>query len=1305
MKKIRGTPAYWECTMRDLFAMVRQLGIPTWFCSFSAADRRWSEIDEAILEQQGKPIPDTIDWETHCKIIASNPVTAARMFEHRVQSFITQVILSPAQPIGHVIDYFYRVEFQQRGWPHIHCLFWVKDAPLYGQSPTEEIEQFIDRYISCKLPSESTEPQLYEKVQNLQMHSKNHSRSCRKGNKTCRFHFPRVPSKRTFISKPRSQDSDDNIVHGFSTAVQKLWDCILNNTFTASTNDEAFHKAGITQEQLENCIRAKTNKDTVFLKRQPVDIWVNNYNPTLLEAWNANMDIQFVLDAYSCIMYIVSYISKSEREMGDLLKASQQEAREGNIKPMEELRKLGSVYLNHREVSVMEAIYRVTGMHMKQSSRQVVFIPTDPDCQRLSMPLHELRKKQEDTDNIWLSNLVDKYLQRPKQLQSICLATFASEYRYAGQHSTSEQALTLGNNLGTVIKRTNKHAIIRYPKVRIQKDTEKYYSNLIRLYLPTTQKELTPGTYTTFENYFLHASYNGTPVKEVIANNMRHFEPLAVELETLWESMQANPNQENSWADLAPQAELERIEQTELLLQTVDSIPPECTTLVSELQHTAPSNSSTTNLSIEQLPVFTSQDEITSMLRTLNSDQRQLFNYMHKWGKNLVLDKNTKPPYIFLTGGAGTGKSQLVRCITHELRKCFSKIAESPDDITVLLVAYTGTAAFNVQGQTIHSAFNIFKPTLPYQQLGQELLNTLQAKYRSLQLVIIDEISMVDQNMFLYIHGRLQQIKRTAHTAMFGNVAILAVGDFYQIPPVIGKPLFHKDDAMFIDLWSIFSLWELTVIMRQKDDISYAELLNRLRTHEKGTSLLPADIKILETRIVQHVTQDIPFIAARRAIVDTHNSNMLHSLGCKIEVIQAVDITSASNGTLKKLIKPYANARTTLPEEINIAVGALVMLTTNIDVSDGLVNGVTGKVTGIIHGNQPNGQPEAVGILFDNATVGAKYKRKYPPPANIDKASIILKPHKEIFKAKTQYITRHQYPIKLAWAFTIHKVQGMTLEKATISLDGIFQAGMAYVALSRVPSLQGLQLKDFDPSLIYCNRLVQNTMLNMTKCNVQSANELLYTDMNFTVLHHNTQSLFCHHEDITSNPEFMNTDIICLTETCISCDNMKYLAIPEYELLCSDKQRRGQGVAIYIKRKHMFINVPLQTGRCSSLLIATKTCPSFSILVMYRPPSVSLSNFITDLENAVQHMKQYDKIYRTEHKIIVGDLNYDLMKYPPIKQLSAGFKQVITSPTTTSGTLLDHIYVSDTLLHYACGTLNTYYSYHEPVYLATNIAI
>lgn len=278
MKKIRGTPAYWECAMRDLFAMVRQLGIPTWFCSFSAADRRWAEIAHAILQQQGKPIPENLDWTTHCQIIASIPVTAARMFDHRVQAFIKDVILSTLHPIGHVIDYFYRVEFQQRGWPHIHCLFWIKHAPLYGKSPTNEVEAFINKYVSCRMPSAAAEPLLHEKVSQLQIHSKNHSRSCQKGKKSCRFNFPRLPSKATFISKPVDEADSIPPVRGYSNAVKKLWDSFFHDTDHSLTIDEALHKAGITQQQLQDCVRQSTQKETIFLRRHPSEIWVNNYN-------------------------------------------------------------------------------------------------------------------------------------------------------------------------------------------------------------------------------------------------------------------------------------------------------------------------------------------------------------------------------------------------------------------------------------------------------------------------------------------------------------------------------------------------------------------------------------------------------------------------------------------------------------------------------------------------------------------------------------------------------------------------------------------------------------------------------------------------------------------------------------------------------------------------------------------------------------------------------------------------------------------------------------------------------------------
>ncbi|XP_061127841.1 uncharacterized protein LOC133149312 isoform X2 [Syngnathus typhle] len=127
MTPLRGTPAYWEKTTKDLFAMIRQLGTPTFFCTFSAAEMRWEEVITAIKAQQGEVVNFAqLDWATNkCEILRSNPVTTMRMFDKRVEALFRDLILSPAQPIGEVVDYFYRLEFQHRGSPHIHCFIWV----------------------------------------------------------------------------------------------------------------------------------------------------------------------------------------------------------------------------------------------------------------------------------------------------------------------------------------------------------------------------------------------------------------------------------------------------------------------------------------------------------------------------------------------------------------------------------------------------------------------------------------------------------------------------------------------------------------------------------------------------------------------------------------------------------------------------------------------------------------------------------------------------------------------------------------------------------------------------------------------------------------------------------------------------------------------------------------------------------------------------------------------------------------------------------------------------------------------------
>lgn len=120
---------------------------------------------------------------------------------------------------------------------------------------------------------------------------------------------------------------------------------------------------------------------------------------------------------------------------------------------------------------------------------------------------------------------------------------------------------------------------------------------------------------------------------------------------------------------------------------------------------------------------------------------------------------------------------------------------------------------------------------MPYQPLSEEKINSLRAKLSNLQILIIDEISMVDHRLLAYIHGRLRQIKQTGDYSLFGKVSILAVGDFYQLPPVKGTPLYA--DGKGINLWDgQFSVVELKDIVRQKN-AAFAELLNRLRIRKK----------------------------------------------------------------------------------------------------------------------------------------------------------------------------------------------------------------------------------------------------------------------------------------------------------------------------------------------------------------------------------------------------------------------------------------------------------------------------------------
>ena len=431
LRNLRGSPPYFERCKKDLFAMIRQLGKPTWFCSFSAAETRWIHLIKILGRLiDNKDYSDEevkqMTWQKKSELIQKDPVTCARNFEHMVQLFIHNFIKSSSHPIGEVVDFFYRVEFQQRGSPHIHGLFWIKNAPEYGKDTDEDIAKFVDSYVSCKAdPNDLTD------LVNLQRHK--HSKTCKKrGHAVCRFNFPLPPMPRTMILEPLSEtDLDENVADILKKALERIR-TLLDSIKTDETMTfvEFLEKLDLSEQQYIKAIRLSLKHSTLLLKRSPAEIRINCYNPHLLKAWQANMDIQFVLDPYACAVYILTYITKGQRGMSKLLRKACEEAKEGNKNIVNKVRHIGNKFLNAVEISAQEAVYLVLQMPLRRSSREFQFINTsDPDERTfLLKSMDKIKELPDNSCDIESDNIIKRYQRRPKQLENLCLADFVAWY-------------------------------------------------------------------------------------------------------------------------------------------------------------------------------------------------------------------------------------------------------------------------------------------------------------------------------------------------------------------------------------------------------------------------------------------------------------------------------------------------------------------------------------------------------------------------------------------------------------------------------------------------------------------------------------------------------------------------------------------------------------------------------------------------------------------------------------------------------------------------------------------------------------
>lgn len=388
---------------------------------------------------------------------------------------------------------------------------------------------------------------------------------------------------------------------------------------------------------------------------------------------------------------------------------------------------------------------------------------------------------------------------------------------------------------------------------------------------------------------------------------------------------------------------------------------------------------------------------------------------------------------IFLTGSAGTGKSHVLKQYINYLRD---------NKIFPAIVALTGIAASHLKGKTIHSYFSLGrKSSVSVIQINEMIAKKyLKKRFLDLNVLIIDEISMVPPSILDSINNILKAFKKS--TKPFGGVQIIAAGDFFQLPPVYNEvPIDNKRFAWQAESWREASFQ--TCYLQKKYRQDEQELINVLDAIREN-NITQDTRNFLNSRINATLPSGIEptRLYTHNINVDAINQKKLNELDS-----QSKFFSSSSTGKQKDVERLFASF--IVSDNLELKIGSVVMFIKNNN-EKGYLNGTTGK---IIAFDKEDGFPVV------------KTQSGMEIVAHNDTWTLEDDDGKEIASVS-------QVPLKLAWAITVHKSQGMTLDAARIDLTKTFEAGQGYVALSRVKSIEGLILEGYNEKSLEVDPLI-----------------------------------------------------------------------------------------------------------------------------------------------------------------------------------------------------------------------------------------
>jgi DNA replication protein DnaC len=1030
---IAGTNAYWNRVREELKAIITSVGAPTLFFTFSSADMHWPEL-HALFKADSDCETDNSTSEVRRQNVINNPHVVDWFFTQRLESFVKHWLYDTLGAKWH----WFRYEYQGRGSIHCHGTAKLNNDPGLCQLTQTALKGFLAQ----KCRDENDCPDTTELDQDIEAGQNAADTVCQYVDWLLSTVNPNPPDEDMWIrpeTHPCQRNHHDIPEHekqsdyvDLLNMVQRHTRCSTSYCLRKKSNETElkcrfhfpFHHCSQTKLEFEKIHSSGDNEHyraKIVTKRN--DSRLNNHQHLQLQGWRANCDIQVVIDHYACVEYLTKYAAKGEPRSPILKQAFNSIVQnvDSNTDPRRAIKRVVMKSLGERDYAAQETMHHLLSLKLHSSSFKVM--PVSLNGSRRVRDTANIEEGESCTDY----SLLDVYANREQYESSqniinMNFVQFATTYKVVNNELTKLPENVIprifptyspnpkGPNFGLYCK----YQLLRYKPWRTtqnnawgdQEPTDDIFINSWQEFLQTPYGQSNvPDWFDKLQAVIQSQEPEDEPSDE--QERTREEWMILSDLHTPFDNSEQTPESTYDW-------HLDRANYSE---QQIHEMPTWIKT------------------NKEEYTVDEQYDVVN----------KNSFSEMQKLAYDIVkshfddTSSEREPLGLVINGVAGTGKSYLINAIRNLLQ---SKCA---------VTATTGKAAYNIRGVTVHSLLKLPIGSRGNKDLTGQSLCRLQESLNEIDYIIIDEYSMLGQVTFGWIDNRCKQATGY-NDKLFGGKSFILTGDPGQLPPVADKPLYHAKPSNAIgeqgyQAYCMFDkVVKLDVNQRVQgmtaEQVQFRDLLLRLR---KGESTVE-DWELLLTRQPSNVANLHEFEDATRLFYSNEQvANYNHEQLAKLESPVA-HINARYSSAIAKRISP--DDMSGLEPVVFLAKGARVMLTMNLWSSIGLCNGATGTVVDFIFENnhQPPDLPVAVIVQFENYR-GPSFDDTRP-------SCVPICPITVSSQGQQGFHERQQLPLRLAWALTIHKSQGLTLSKAWIDIGKSERtAGVSYVAISRVKTL------------------------------------------------------------------------------------------------------------------------------------------------------------------------------------------------------------------------------------------------------------